>query len=129
MKFAKIGKPLTLALLLLTLFAYHAFAQSLTSGDLTGTVTDSSGAVIPQATVTLRSTSEGTTQTTVTNQAGNYHFSLLKPGNYIVTASASNMAETRSAVDVQIGQITNVMLSLGARGQNQTIEVTAQAPL
>ena len=33
------------------------------------------------------------------------------------------------AVDVQIGQITNVMLSLGARGQNQTIEVTAEAPL
>jgi len=129
MRSTKKNTALALALLLLSLSVQYAFAQSVTSGDLTGTVTDSSGAVISQATVTLKSTSEGTVQTTVTNQSGNYHFSLLKPGNYLVSAAASNMSETRRAVDVQIGQITNVMLSLGARGQNQTIEVTAEAPL
>jgi hypothetical protein len=120
---------LELALFLLSLSAINGFAQSVTSGDLSGTVTDTSGAVIPQAKVMLRSTSEGTVQTTATNQSGNYHFSLLKPGNYIVSASAPNMAEARRAVDVQLGQISSVMLSLGAHGQNETIEVTAQAPL
>jgi Carboxypeptidase regulatory-like domain/TonB-dependent Receptor Plug Domain/TonB dependent receptor len=128
MRFAKMRTSLALALFMLSLSGLYGFAQSVTSGDLTGTVTDSSGAVIPQATVTLRSTSEGTSQTTATNQSGNYHFSLLKPGNYLVSASAPNMAETRRTVDVQLGQISNVMLSLGARGQNQTIEVTAEAP-
>jgi len=129
MSFAKMRNSLALALLLLALSRPYGFAQSVTTGDLTGTVTDSSGAVIPQATVTLRSTSEGTTQPTATNQNGNYHFSLLKPGNYVVSALAPNMAETKRSVKVQIGQITTVMLSLGARGQNQTIEVTAEAPL
>lgn len=104
MSFAKKVHLLALALLLLALSGLYGFSQSVTSGDLTGTVTDSSGAVIPQATVTLRSTSEGTTQTTATNQSGNYHFSLLKPGNYIVSALAPNMAEIRRSVDVQIGQ-------------------------
>jgi Carboxypeptidase regulatory-like domain/TonB-dependent Receptor Plug Domain/TonB dependent receptor len=129
MSFAKMRTLLVLALFVLSLSALYGFAQSVTSGDLTGTVTDTSGAVIPQATVTLKSTSEGTTQTTVTNQSGAYHFSLLKPGNYMVSATASNMSETRRSVDVQLGQISSVMLSLSPHGQNQTIEVTAEAPL
>jgi carboxypeptidase family protein/TonB-dependent receptor-like protein len=129
MSFSKMRTSMALALILLSLSTLYGFAQSVTSGDLSGTVTDSSGAVIPQATVTLKSTSEGSVQTTSTNQSGNYHFSLLKPGNYVVSASAANMAETQRAVDVQIGQITTVVLSLGARGQNQTIEVTAEVPL
>ena len=129
MRFAKIETSLALALFLLSLSGLYSLAQSVTSGDLTGTVTDTSGAVIPQATVTLKSTSEGTSQITATNQSGSYHFSLLKPGNYLVSATAPNMAETKRAVDVQIGQITTVVLSLNARGQNQTIEVTAEAPL
>jgi hypothetical protein len=128
MEYKRIKTSLALVFLL-SLSVLYGFAQSVTTGDLTGSVTDSSGAVIPQATVTLKSTSEGTTQTTATNQAGNYHFSLLKPGTYVVSAQAPDMAETRRPVDVQIGQITTVLLTLGARGQNQTIEVTAEAPL
>src|SRR5579863_3197137 len=123
MSFTKMRTLLTLALFVLALSALYGFAQSVTSGDLTGTVTDASGAVIPQAAVTLKSTSEGTSQTTATNQSGSYHFSLLKPGNYIVSATAPEMSETRRSVDVQLGQITTVVLSLNARGQNQTIEV------
>ena len=129
MSFARMRTLLALALFLLSLSGLSAFAQSVTSGDLTGTVTDTSGAIIPQAAVTLKSTSEGSTQTTVTNQSGSYHFSLLKPGNYIVSATAPNMSETRRSVDVQLGQISSVMLSLNPHGQNQTIEVTAEAPL
>ena len=129
MSIAKTRTLLALALFLLSLSGLYGFAQSVTSGDLAGTVTDASGAVIPQATVTLRSTSEGTSQTTVTNQSGSYHFSLLKPGNYVVSATAANMSETRRSVDVQLGQISSVTLALSPHGENQTIEVTAEAPL
>ena len=129
MSVARMRTSLALALFLLSLLGLYGFAQSVTTGDLTGTVTDASGAIIPQATVTLRSTSEGTSQTTATNQSGSYHFSLLKPGNYIVSATAANMSETRRSVDVQLGQISSVTLALNPHGENQTIEVTAEAPL
>ena len=46
-----------------------------------------------------------------------------------MSATAPNMSETRRSVDVQLGQISSVMLSLNPHGQNQTIEVTAEAPL
>jgi Carboxypeptidase regulatory-like domain/TonB-dependent Receptor Plug Domain/TonB dependent receptor len=129
MSVAKMRTCLALTLFVLLQSGLYAVGQSVTTGDLTGTVTDTSGAVIPQATITVKSTSEGTSQTTVSNQSGSYHFSLLKPGNYVVSATASNMAETRRSVDVQLGQITSVTLQLNPHGQNQTIEVTAEAPL
>jgi len=64
-------------------------AQSLTTGDVTGTVTDASGAVVPNANVILRSEAQGNTQETTTNSNGLYRFSLLAPGKYSVTAKAS----------------------------------------
>ena len=70
---------------LLVMFAVMApslMAQSLISGDLTGTVTDPSGAVVPNATVTLKSDATGETRTATTNANGAYRFSLLGPGSY-----------------------------------------------
>ena len=104
MSVAKVKTSLALALLVLSLSGLYGFAQSVTSGDLTGTVTDTSGAVIPQATVTLKSTSEGTSQTTVTNQSGSYHFSLLKPGNYVVSATAPNMGRPGARWTFSLGR-------------------------
>ena len=78
----KAGK-LIAAMLLLSALAVAApvlMAQSLVSGDITGTVTDPSGAVVPNATVTLKSTSTGQTRNTTTNNNGAYRFSLLQPG-------------------------------------------------
>jgi len=56
-------------------------AQSVTSGDTTGTVTDPSGAVVGYATVTLRSGTKGNTQVQTTDSRGAYRFSLLEPGS------------------------------------------------
>src|SRR5690349_6990230 len=77
-------------LLVLAIFAMAVpvvMAQSTTTGDVTGTVTDPSGAVVPGADVTLKSMTEGTTLTTTTNQTGAYRFPLVKPGQYKVTVS------------------------------------------
>src|SRR5271166_5720736 len=104
-------------------------AQSLVSGDLTGTVTDPSGAVVPNATVALKSNSTGATRTTTTNANGAYRFSLLPPGNYSVTVSAQGFNKTDTTASVAVGQATinDVKMAVGAT--SQTVEVTSTAPL
>jgi protocatechuate 3,4-dioxygenase beta subunit len=61
-------------------------AQSLTSGDVTGTVLDPSGAAVPNATVSLKNNDTGATQNTTTTSTGAYRFHLLNPGSYTVRA-------------------------------------------
>lgn len=104
------------------------FAQSVVSGDLTGTVTDSSGAIVPQATVTLKSDT-GITQTTVSNQSGGYHFSFLKPGIYTISASSTNLQALERRISVEVGQVTTAGLVLGAKEVVTAVEVTGEAPL
>ena len=69
-------------LVIAAVMAPSLMAQSLVSGDLTGTVTDPSGAVVSGATVTLKSSSNGATRNTTTGSNGTYRFSLLSPGSY-----------------------------------------------
>ena len=78
-----VKKLITGILALLVIAAVMApslMAQSLVSGDLTGTVTDPSGAVVSGATVTLKSDATGATRTTTTGSNGTYRFSLLQSG-------------------------------------------------
>src|SRR5271167_1285019 len=106
-----------------------AFGQSLVSGDLVGTVTDPSGAVVPNAPVTLTSNGTGETRNTTTNSSGLYRFSLLNPGSYTVGVSAPGFTKTQSQFNVSVGQSTvaNVKLAVGA--SSQTVEVTGAPPL
>ncbi len=86
---------LTLAGFLLSSTA--TFAQSFTTGEISGTVTDPSGAVLPNVTVTLKSVEKGNTQSGTTNSQGAYRFSLLSPGNYTVSATAPGFKTTTVA--------------------------------
>src|SRR5580765_870119 len=103
-----------------------AFAQSLTSGDIAGTVTDPSGAVVPNASVTLKSNESGSTQTRPTNAQGYYRFSLLGPGTYTISVSASGFQSIQQQATVTVGQAAtaNVQLALGTA--SQTVEVVAE---
>ena len=103
-------------LLAACLMAPAAFGQSLVSGDLLGTVTDPSGAVVANASVTLKSNGTGETRTTTTNSNGLYRFSLLNPGNYTVSVSAQGFSSTSSVFTVNVGQATvaNVKMAVGA---------------
>ena len=85
------------SLLVASLMAPAAFAQSLISGDIAGTVTDPTHAVIANAAVDLKSVDEGTTQSTKTNGTGYYRFSLLKPGNYQVTVKETGFSTVRGS--------------------------------
>src|SRR5579871_4219762 len=97
---------LTLAIIVaLAALCTQGFAQSLISGDVAGTITDPSAAVIPNVAVTLKSLDTGAIQNTTSNQAGAYRFSLLKPGHYLVSAAQSGFQKAERQVTVEVGQI------------------------
>ena len=118
-----------LALLLTALLAVQMVGQSVVSGDVTGTVTDPSGAVVSGATVTLKSVTEGTTQTTTTNATGAYRFALLKPGEYKLTVGQKGFKSIAQTVQVAVGQVTTANSKLELGSQSEILEVTGAAPL
>ncbi len=105
------------------------WAQSLVSGDLTGTVTDPSGAVVPSAAVTLRNTGTGETRSTTTNSNGSYRFSLLRPGSYSVAVTAPGFSKAETTVNVAVGQASVGDVKMAVGSGSQTVEVTSAAPL
>src|SRR5690348_14417975 len=102
-----------------------ATGQSITSGDVTGTITDPSGAVIPNATVTLKSTESGATQTRSTNPQGYYRFALVSPGAYNLSVDVPGFQSTQKQVTVAVGQANIVNLQLAVGQASQTVEVSA----
>ena len=102
---------------------------SLVSGDFTGTVTDPSGAVVPNATVTLKNSSTGQTRTTTTNTSGAYRFSLLQPGRYTVSATASNFSKAETTAMITAGQATVADVKLAVGASSTAVEVTSAVPL
>ena len=86
-----VGRIVAVVVLLLVLAVVLtpvAIAQSLVSGDVTGTVTDPTGAVVSSATITLKSDATGETRTATSNASGAYRFALLRPGAYTLTVTA-----------------------------------------
>src|SRR6202049_2783347 len=83
-------RNVSLLLFFVSLLSFQSLiAHTPRTRPLTGTVKDPSGAVIPNATVTLTSTDTGQARTTMTGADGVYHFNLLSPGNYRVRIEAS----------------------------------------
>lgn len=118
--------PVLMSALIALVFTIPAAAQSLVSGDVTGIISDPSGAVVPSATVTLKNTGTGQTQTATTNSSGVYRFSLLPPGQYTVTANAAGFQNAERAVTVSVGQATTLNLQLPVGTSSTTVEVTAE---
>ncbi len=125
----KIGRTISVLLLMVSLALPVAHGQTITTGDVAGTVTDASGAVIPGATMTLKSVETGETQTTTTNQSGAYRFTLLKPGNYTLEATTSGLKSDLTRVAVQVGQAATVDLVAKVQSTQQVVEVTAAPAL
>ena len=77
---------ITLCLTLLLLMTDRLFAQAGATGTILGTVTDSSGAIIPNVKVTVTNTATNISFRTVTSSAGDYYAPSLNPGSYTVSA-------------------------------------------
>lgn len=108
------------------LFSFSAFAQS-QFGEISGTVTDPNGAVVPNATVTVTGLSIGLTRTAVTNASGFYAFRQLPPGNYNVSvaATAGFAAKEVQNQNVALETTTTVNVALSVTGGTTTVEVTS----
>jgi Carboxypeptidase regulatory-like domain len=104
-------------------------AQSLDTGEIAGTVADSSHAVVPDAAVTLKSLDTGSTQTAKTGGTGLYRFPLLKPGNYKVTVKQSGFSTVEIPALVSVGQTTRADITLSVSATGVVVEVSGAAPL
>jgi hypothetical protein len=129
MRFTTSIRLLALTAVLALLVPSVVLAQSSTEGAIAGTITDPSGAILPNITVTIKSVDTGFTATQATTASGAYSFPLVSPGNYVVTVSATGFKQFSAKTVVQVGQTTsvNVKLEVGAAGT--TIEVSSEAPL
>lgn len=116
---------LALGLAVLCMFALSPAlrAQTTISGDIAGTVTDPSGAAIPNASVKVTNTGTGATTTLTTGAAGEYHAALLKPGEYTVTASASGFQSGQISTAVAVGQTATANLTLQVAKGITTVQV------
>jgi hypothetical protein len=128
MRFRTLARLLALVAVVAFSFSY-APAQSTTNGAISGTLSDPTGAILPDVAVNLRSVEKGFTQTTTTNAQGSYQFPLLEPGNYTITVKAPGFKTSVLTATVNIGQTAtvNAKLELGATGT--TVEVSSEAPL
>jgi hypothetical protein len=99
-------------------------------GSIEGTVRDSSGAVLPGATVEARNVIRGGVATTVSDAAGLFRFPALAPGRYNLDATLQGFAPAKlENVELLLGQIKTVDLTLGVSGVAETVQVTAESPL
>ena len=116
-------------LFLFSISTLPALAQ--VTGSIAGTVRDSSGAVLPGATVTLRGPSlQRESVTATTNPDGTYRLVLVPPGAYTVTVELSGFAtNTRAGVGVAVNQQTTLDVTLAVGAVTESVQVSAEAPL
>jgi hypothetical protein len=123
-----------LAYILLTVFAVlylaSGSAAQTVQGVITGTVTDPSGASVPNATVTLTNTGTNASQSTTTESDGVYRFSLVPPGSYVLDVKAPSFAEFRAGgIIVQASQTVPFSVKLELARGKEVIEVSEQVSL
>jgi hypothetical protein len=110
-------------------FPVSASAQ-VSGGNISGTISDPSGRIIPQAVIAIQNVSTGITTTVMTNADGFYSAANLLPGEYQVTVSAKGFAtEVRKGISITVGaqQVFSLTLQVGSVAKS-VIEVTTEAP-
>ena len=112
---------------ILLLAAHLACGQASTAGELSGTVADTTGAVVPGASLTLSQPATGFSRTSVANAQGSYVFPNLQAGEYVLRVSAKGFAEARySDVVVPTGRTVNLNVQMKVGSATQTIEISSE---
>src|SRR5882724_2166537 len=119
-----------IALVILGLVTASAHGQTLTTGQISGTVTDPSGAVVPKAQVTVSNTNTGIKRTTESNSDGYYLVPLLDPGNYVVTIAAKGFETvSREGITVAVSRSALVDFRLQIGAEEIKVTISTDAPL
>jgi hypothetical protein len=127
MKLPRIGRLVAFVVLASALCA-TGFAQKVT-GDITGSVSDASGAVLAGATVTAENTGTGLKRTVTTSGTGAYSIPELPPGTYKMTATANGFKTTSRDTSVVAAQTTTSNFALEVGAQTEVVNVEATAPI
>jgi hypothetical protein len=125
-------RAFALALLFVVAFASLASAQAVTSGTgaINGRVTDASDAVMPGVTVTITSPSQMGVRTEVTDADGNYRFSAVTPGDYVVAFELPGFSTVRNeGIRVSLGFTATVNAQLKVASLQESVTVTGQSPV
>jgi hypothetical protein len=113
---------------LIVLLAATTLPAQTSRGTVTGVVTDPSGAVVPNAKVTLTQKETNVTRETATNSAGLYRFDAVNLGTYQVKISAAGFSNANAlGIEVRANQTSTQDFTLTVGSQNQTVEVAADA--
>ncbi len=105
-----------------------AVAAQTSRGTVSGVITDTAGAVIPGATVTLTSGATNLSRTSVSNDEGFYRFDAVELGTYSVEITAANFGQvTKTNITVNANQTSTVDTQLAPGGQQITVDVVAEA--
>src|SRR5690242_6603741 len=119
-------------LLFCSLFAVSAVpagAQGI-SGSFTGSVSDSTGAMIQAASVTATSVDSGRSWRTVTNEAGVYNLTAVPPGVYTLAVEANGFKRlVTNTISLEVNQTARLDLKLDVGALAETVEVKGLAPL
>ena len=100
------------------------WAQTATTGSISGVVTDPSAAVLAGVPVTLSNVDTNSSTSTTTNEQGSYSFSLLQPGGYSVTTNVAGFQTITRHVTVTLGTGITANLQLSLSAQNESVEVS-----
>jgi Carboxypeptidase regulatory-like domain len=125
-------RPMSVLVLVLLVTAFSVNkvnAQTTTSGGLTGVVSDSSHALVPDAGVDIKDNAKGTTQSTKTDHEGVYWFFFLAPGKYTLTVTHIGFQEMKRTINVLLGPPVTVNVALEIAKATTTLTVTEEAPL
>jgi hypothetical protein len=126
-KFNVIKFVVFLLILAMGLFATQALAQSQAStGQISGAVKDSAGAVIVGATITAANSDTGFTQSVTSGDNGFYRVVLLPPGNYKVTVTQQGFADITAQAAVGVGRTTDLNVVLTVAGSKTQVTVSAE---
>ncbi len=114
-------------------FVWSVFAPSAAyaqNAQITGTVRDTSGAIVPGVTVTAKNQATGFARTEVSDATGNYRLVSLPPGTYAITAEIQGFGtETRPDIVLVIDQTAIINFTLKPATLAETITVTGEAPI
>ncbi|MCL6507960.1 MAG: carboxypeptidase-like regulatory domain-containing protein, partial [Bryobacteraceae bacterium] len=128
-RIARATSVLACVALVLVAMVAPAYGQAV-YGSIFGTVTDPTGAVVPNAKITITDLDKNVKFETMTNAAGNYSRSQLVPGRYQVEVEATGFRKAVSRdIQVSVDTATRVDIRLEVGAVTEQVEVTAEAPL
>src|SRR5437764_10830188 len=106
-----------------------AFSQTATA-TIVGVVKDTSGALIPGVSITIKHTDTGQTRTAISSDSGSYNVPLLPVGAYELTTTMPGFKQqVRTGVNLVIGQQAVIDLTLEVGGAAEQITISEEAPL